>query len=450
MNMKIDIRTNKKEGETTLFTRLRIGGKSEHISLQLKVDIKQWIDVRESDRKRENYLDRMGYTKFIMDIEFGIKQLKRDGNDTMEHVDTLIRDIVLKEQREKLLKSEELRKKVKERETKSVKTYMTNFIRQIESGEVRTKKGELYSRQSIKMWKQLSRILLDFYTHNPFTWEEIDKNLVNKFLTHLEKNGYMKKTRDKYMRLFKQVISDAEILGYHTNHTAKFLITRLTIKESDKSKEIYLTKEELEGMYNMKLEGYQEIVRDLFLIGCYTGQRFSDFSTINEGCVVTTFYGRSIKIEQVKTGNLVVVPIIEERLETLLKKYNYTVPTVSDQFFNREIKEIGRMLAETVPSLARKERTVLRKQERLAEEKGVVTFERDSQGYVVKPRYQLISSHTCRRSCITNMYKSGKYTIPVMMSVSGHKDERTFREYVKLDKDELAEMVVKSSEGGMF
>lgn len=37
-----------------------------------------------------------------------------------------------------------------------------------------------------------------------------------------------------------------------------------------------------------------------------------------------------------------------------------------------------------------------------------------------------------------------------MMSVSGHKDERTFREYVKLDKDELAEMVVKSSEGGMF
>ena len=102
--MKIDIRTNKKEGETTLFTRLRIGGKSEHINLQLKVDIKQWIDVRESDRKRENYLDRMGYTKFIMDIEFGIKQLKRDGNDTMEHVDTLIRDIVLKEQREKLLK----------------------------------------------------------------------------------------------------------------------------------------------------------------------------------------------------------------------------------------------------------------------------------------------------------------------------------------------------------
>ena len=86
----------------------------------------------------------------------------------------------------------------------------------------------------------------------------------------------------------------------------------------------------------------------------------------------------------------------------------------------------------------------------LAEEKGVMTFERDSQGYVVKPRYQLISSHTCRRSCITNMYKSGKYTIPVMMSVSGHRDERTFREYVKLDKDELAEMVVKSSEGGMF
>lgn len=67
----------------------------------------------------------------------------------------------------------------------------------------------------------------------------------------------------------------------------------------------------------MKLEGYQEIVRDLFLLGCYTGQRFSDFSTINDGCVVPTCYGRSIKIEQEKTGNLVVVPIIDEHLETL-------------------------------------------------------------------------------------------------------------------------------------
>ena len=48
------------------------------------------------------------------------------------------------------------------------------------------------------------------------------------------------------------------------------------------------------------------------------------------------------------------------------------------------------------------------------------------------------------------MYLSGKYTVPQMMSVSGHKDQRTFQEYVKLSMDELAEVVAKSSCDGMF
>lgn len=449
--MNVYVRTTKKEGGVPLFTRLRIGGESKHLNLQLNVDIKIWREVHKSKKKQENYLTRLGYDKLISDIEFGIKQLKREGRDTLVNVETLIRDIVFKDQRAEILEREELRKKVKEREGKSVKTYMTNFIQQIETGEVRTKKGERYTKQSVKMWKQLTRVLLGFYSKHPFMWEEIDQKLINTYISYLEQCGYMKKTRDKYLRLFKQVISDSEKLGYHNNHLAKHLINRLNVKESDKAKEIYLTKDELDGLYNMKLAGYQEIVRDLFLIGCYTGQRFSDFSTINEGCIGKTSNGvKVLRIEQVKTGNLVVIPIMDERLEILLKKYDYNVPNITDQFFNREIKEIGRVLSNTVPSLSKKERTLLKKQERLSEERGSVEFERDSQGIVIKPRYQLISSHTCRRSCITNMYLSGKYTIPQMMSVSGHKDERTFKEYVKLDKDELAETVVRSSLDGMF
>ncbi|MCH5335476.1 MAG: hypothetical protein J1D86_06725 [Alistipes sp.] len=48
------------------------------------------------------------------------------------------------------------------------------------------------------------------------------------------------------------------------------------------------------------------------------------------------------------------------------------------------------------------------------------------------------------------MYLSQRYTIPQMMSVSGHKEERTFKEYVKLSLDELAEVVAMSSTDGMF
>ena len=189
----------------------------------------------------------------------------------------------------------------------------------------------------------------------------------------------------------------------------------------------------------------------MFLIGCYTSQRFSDFSSIHESCIGKTAKGvRVIRMEQQKTGNKVVIPIVDDKLETLLKKYNYNMPEITDQAFNRVIKDIGEKLSHTIPSLAKTERTLLKKQEKQAEKRNQCSFERDSQGNVLKPRWQLISTHTARRSGITNMYLSQKYTIPQMMSVSGHKEERTFKEYVKLSLDELAEVVAMSSTDGLF
>ena len=48
------------------------------------------------------------------------------------------------------------------------------------------------------------------------------------------------------------------------------------------------------------------------------------------------------------------------------------------------------------------------------------------------------------------MYLSRKYTNAQIMSVSGHKDERTFMDYVKLSLDEKAEELFKLSAHGMF
>ncbi len=441
----IQIRTSKKEGKTPLYTRLRIGGKSEWINLQLMVDVVRWNEVKDGERKRQNFLDRLGYSKLIVDIEFGIKELKRKGEDNMENIDMLIRNVVLQEQREKLIKQQETGRKIEDIKRKSVKTYLENYVKGMETGEERNGKGEQYGIQTVKAWKQFKRIFLNFYNQNPFTWDEIDQKLVNRFISYLEQCGYMKKSRSKYLKNFKQLISDSEKRGLHRNTVAKELIKSLNIKESDKTKKIYLTKDELSAMYDMKLDGFEEIVRDVFLIGCYIAQRYSDFF-ITENCTGTTSRGvRVIRMEQEKTDNLIVIPIMDERLEILLKKYNYNVPNVADQNMNRTIKEIGRKLSKTVPSLAVKERTLLTLQEREAEKRGEKTFERDSQGNVIKPRWQMICTHTARRSAITNMYLSKKYTVPQMMSVSGHKDERTFLDYVKILLDENAEELFKLS-----
>ena len=57
------------------------------------------------------------------------------------------------------------------------------------------------------------------------------------------------------------------------------------------------------------------------------------------------------------------------------------------------------------------------------------------------PRYNCVITHTARRSGITNMYLSHKYTIVQMMHVSGHKPQKTFMDYIKLSSDEIADEI---------
>ena len=99
--MNVNIRTSKKEGETSLMTYLRIGNKNHVINLHLIVDIKRWLEISTSKKKIENFLDRTGYSQRLVEIEFGIKELKRNGDFTYDSVMKMVEDIVLREKRER-------------------------------------------------------------------------------------------------------------------------------------------------------------------------------------------------------------------------------------------------------------------------------------------------------------------------------------------------------------
>ena len=66
-----------------------------------------------------------------------------------------------------------------------------------------------------------------------------------------------------------------------------------------------------------------------------------------------------------------------------------------------------------------------------------LAVERNDKGEVIMPRYNCVTTHTTRRSGITNMYLTHKYTIVQMMHVSGHKTQKTFMDYIKLSSDEI-------------
>ena len=92
-------------------------------------------------------------------------------------------------------------------------------------------------------------------------------------------------------------------------------------------------------------------------------------------------------------------------------------------------------------SLAVKVRTKLTMKQRKQEDDGRITVERNSKGEVMMPRYNCVTTHTARRSGITNMYLTHKYTILQMMHVSGHKTQKTFMDYIKLSSDEIADEI---------
>ena len=122
----------------------------------------------------------------------------------------------------------------------------------------------------------------------------------------------------------------------------------------------------------------------------------------------------------------------------------------NEQLQNRYIKDILEDLSESVPTLKDKVPTNLTMKQKDALKKEGKDPETDLNGNVLLPRFKCVTSHTARRTGITNMYLSHKYDIVQMMHVSGHKTQKTFMDYIssarrllckKLSSEEIADEI---------
>ena len=105
------------------------------------------------------------------------------------------------------------------------------------------------------------------------------------------------------------------------------MIVKNKIEDRDKAVEIYLTEAELQALYEMPLTGKNNHIRDVFLIGCYTCQRVSDYNNLNEDHFETTRKGtRIIRLVQQKTKTEVPIPIINDNLIALFENTTITYP----------------------------------------------------------------------------------------------------------------------------
>lgn len=456
------LRTKKEKGTASVYLRVQKRNPKLNILVcsKVSVDIQQWDKVTQDVAKWNDYCktqDGRKVKETLDSISSAIDNLISQGIYDKARIDEVVEAIVFREERERQrIQEEEERQEqerlrlIKEQEEEARKAdvilFLENFLEGIKNGRIKNG-AENYTLNTCKVWSNFLGILKRFIQIYPFTWKDINKALADHFVSFMEKNGYMVTSINKYIICFKAMIQNAMDQELHNNLIALRAFSKKKIQETDKAKEIYLTKTELQALYEMPLEGLKDKVRDVFLVGCYTCQRFSDYARLEKENFTKTAKGtKVVRIVQEKTGNDVVIPILNDNLLHIAEKYGYDIPKVNDVILNRYIKQILKELSSTVPSLARKERTLLTMKEREKEKQGLVSFERDNKENVIKPRYELVSSHTARRSGITNLYLSGNFDTYQMMSISGHRDEKTFYEYIKLSSDEVADSIAQKKE----
>ena len=307
--------------------------------------------------------------------------------------------------------------------------YVARYHDEAESGRRRTQKGTRFSPGTIKSIKMAMVQLEGFqkWKGRVYGWDEIDFVFRATFLDYLyEVRKYNVNSAAKCINTLVTIMAAAHAEGYHGNTvflSRKFKARRIEVDN------VYLTKEELERFRSVDLSGLPalyEHARDIFLVGVYTAQRVSDYNYIDEKNIIRSDGGEMvISLRQKKTGVWVSIPVKKE-LEEILRKYELRLPHVVEQTFNRYIKVVVRQAGIDEPVTVRKSRC------------GVPMEE-------TKPKYELVHSHTARRTGATLMFLAGMNPFNIC-AMTGHSSIAMLRRYIKADKLERARLI-RSDEG---
>ncbi|HEY4786060.1 MAG TPA: phage integrase SAM-like domain-containing protein [Bacteroidales bacterium] len=246
----------------------------------------------------------------------------------------------------------------------SLNQYIEKFIQEAETGErLYDHNGVIkkYEKGSIKNFKGFQTQFNNYQEEKrvKLNFKDITIDFYDEFVNYFTKKDYKVNTIGRHVKNLKSIMRCAREEGLHNNmeiDRKKFKVLKTQVEN------IYLTEVEVNQMFKLdfnkltiKQQGILqeqdvtnltqlEIARDIFLIGCYTAQRFSDFSKIKPESIKELDNGlKVISLIQQKTGERVIIPI-KPQLDMILQKYNYTLPKVFEQKVNKAIKAIGAVL----------------------------------------------------------------------------------------------------------
>lgn len=224
--------------------------------------------------------------------------------------------------------------------------------------------------------------------------------------------NYNPSTIGKHIKVIKTWLRKAEEDGLHS---ATFYKHQDFRKPSYLSETIYLNRDELALIQNLDLSDRVELdrIRDLFLVGAWTGLRFSDFNRLRSDNIADGF----IRIKTSKTSSQAVIPI-NAVVRDILVKYDNNVPNgYANQYMNRQLKVICKMA-------------------KIHSSETKTDFVNGKKRITEVKKWQLVSTHTARRSFATNLY--GLVPNNTIMAITTHKTEAAFLRYLRKSNDEHA------------
>lgn len=279
----------------------------------------------------------------------------------------------------------------------------------------------------LRTYHVVKQRLIDFQKHrkSKITFGSFDYNFYEALVNYLTYDHIHHRRQTILRGLKRNSIGTTvkQLLIFLRDRSRRKIIPSLDLADfkifDEQTDAIYLTIGEIRLIYDLDLSDYPELVRfrDMFVLGCLTGLRFSDYNSIRPEDIRN---GMLYK-KQGKSDHWVVIPLRPEAHEILVNCFNKKVPKTSNGELNRHIKKVGH-LAGIDTSIK-------------------VSYKKGNQDIVTtKPKYAWITSHTCRRSFCTNEFLAG--TPPeLIMKISGHKSLKDFYKYIRITPEEAGKKI---------
>lgn len=304
--------------------------------------------------------------------------------------------------------------------------YLTDFIEDLLKGiknKINNNTGQNYSPSRITQYKQSNRVFKEFenYIKKRIRVVDYDLKMNDAFLSYCKN---VRKNADgtvgEYIRAIKALLHKAQKEGYEVADN----ISDFT-SVSGKSVSVALSEGEIQRIFEYDFSGDRRLenVRDLVILGVWTGLRVSDLMNLPPIDPESKF----IEVEPQKTRNTsgakVIIPL-HHQVKEVIRRRGMPTP-INKILFNKLIKEVCKSVGIDGPT----EGAVMNAR---TKRKEAGTF----------PKYMLVSSHTCRRSFATNLYLMNFPTLSIM-KITGHTTESSFLSYIKVTPKEHAQKLLE-------